>query len=56
LSNSPSLSKGTTIALQDLNNPPLLVVTPTADDYLLRPNISVCNIKTLTNNIKRFLG
>jgi predicted AAA+ superfamily ATPase len=28
LSNSPALSKGTTIALHDLNNPPLLVVTP----------------------------
>jgi predicted AAA+ superfamily ATPase len=56
LSNSPALSKGTTIALQDLNNPPLLVVTPLADDYLLKPNISVCSIQTLTNNIKRFLG
>ena len=56
LSNSPALSKGTTIALQDLNNPPLLVVTPTADDSLLKPNISVCSIQTLTNNIKRFLG
>ncbi len=56
LSNSPSLSKGTTIALQDLNNPPLLVVTPKADDYLLKTNIIVCSIQTLTNNIKRFLG
>jgi predicted AAA+ superfamily ATPase len=56
LSNSPALSKGTTIALQDLNNPPLLVVTPLADDYLLKPNISVCSIQTLTNNLKRFLG
>jgi hypothetical protein len=56
LSNSPALSKGTTIALQDLNNPPLLIVTPTADDYLLKPTISVCSIKTLTNNIQRFLA
>jgi predicted AAA+ superfamily ATPase len=56
LSNSPALSKGTTIALHDLNNPPLLVVTPTACDYLLRPNMSVCSIQTLPNNIKRFLG
>ena len=56
LSNSPTLSKGTTIALNDLNSPPLLVVTPTADDYLLKPNIMVCSIQTLADNIKRFLS
>ncbi len=56
LSNSPTLSKGTTIALNDLNNPPLLVITPASDDYSLKPNITVCSIKTLTDNIKHFLG
>lgn len=56
LSSSPALSKGTTVSLADLNNPPLLVVTPTADDYLLKPNVWVCSIQTLSDNIRRILG
>lgn len=55
LSNSPTLSKGTTVALNDLSNPPLLVVTPSADDYLLKTNVRVCSIRTLADNIKQFL-
>lgn len=56
LSNVPQLGKGTTIALQDVGNPPLLVVTPSADDFQLRPNVFVCSIKTLIQNLERFLG
>lgn len=56
LSSSPALSKGTTVSLADLNNPPLLVVTPTADDYLLKPNVWVCSTQTLSDNIRRILG
>ncbi|GGD75014.1 ATPase [Emticicia aquatilis] len=56
LSSSPTLSKGTTISLADLNNPPLLLITPTADDYLLKPNVWVCSIQTLSDNIRRILG
>jgi predicted AAA+ superfamily ATPase len=54
LSDSPTLSKGNTISLQDLGNPPLLVVTPSAQDYQLRPNIWVCSIATLAQNLTKF--
>jgi uncharacterized protein len=55
LSNAPQLSKGTTVALQDLGNPPLLVVTPSADDFRLRPNVFVCSIKTLPLHLHSLL-
>ena len=53
LSNAPTLSRGTTTALQDLSNPPLFVVTPGSDDYSIRPNAWVCNVGTLPENLKR---
>jgi hypothetical protein len=55
LSNVPTLSKGTTLALNDLGSPPLLVVTPSADDFILRPNLWVCSLKTLDTHLLRFL-
>ena len=55
LSDRPQLSKGNTIALQDLGNPPLLIVTPNADLSQWNQNIWVCNIKTLPEQIKAFL-
>lgn len=55
LSNAPKLTRGTTIALQDLGNPPLLVVTPTAKDYELKENQFVCSIYTLAQNLAHFL-
>ncbi|MFN8347082.1 MAG: ATP-binding protein [Spirosomataceae bacterium] len=55
LSNVPQLSRGTTVALQDLNNPPLLIVTPQSEDYQLRPNVFVCSIKTLSQHIHHYL-
>lgn len=54
LSDSPTLSKGNTISLQDLGNPPLLIVTPSAQDYQLRPHIWVCSIATLAHHLTRF--
>lgn len=54
LSDSPTISKGNNIALNDLNNPPLLIVTPSATDYQLKPNIWVCSISTLSQNLTRF--
>lgn len=53
LSNNPTLRKGNTVALHDLGNPPLLVVTPSADDDLLRPNVWLCNIVTLPAHLKK---
>jgi predicted AAA+ superfamily ATPase len=55
LSNTPEITRGTTIALQDLGGPPLLVVTPEASDFPLKEQIFVCSLTTLTNNINRFL-
>lgn len=54
LSTLPTLSKGNTVALQDLGNPPLLVVTPSAADDELRPNVFLCSVATLPNWLKRF--
>lgn len=54
LSDSPTISKGNTIALQDLGSPPLLIVTPSANDYALKPNVWVCSIATLSKNMTRF--
>ncbi len=54
LSNNPTLSRGNTLAINDLENPPLLVVTPTSDDYQLRPNVWVCSVKTLPNALRKF--
>jgi uncharacterized protein len=53
LSNAPTLSRGTTVALQDLGNPPLLVVTPGSADYPIRPNAWVCSVGTLPDQLKR---
>ncbi|MCE6990715.1 ATP-binding protein [Dyadobacter sp. CY323] len=53
--NSPSLSRGNTLAQQDLGNPLLLVVTPSAEDYLLRENIQVCSIATVKNYLNAAL-
>ena len=54
LSDSPTLSKGNNLALNDLGNPPLLIVTPSAADYQQKPNIWVCSIATLAQNLTRF--
>lgn len=54
LSDSPTISRGNTIALTDIGNPPLLIVTPSATDFQLKPNVWVCSIKTLSQNLARF--
>ena len=54
LSDSPTISKGNTVSLQDLGNPPLLIVTPSANDYILKPNVWVCSIATLSKHMSRF--
>jgi len=53
--NSPVLSRGNTLAQEDLGSPPLLVVTPSAEDLNLRENVTVCNIGTLAGHLKRLL-
>ena len=54
LSNQPTISKGNTVALQDLGNPPLLVVTPSAADDELRLGVHLCNVTTLPDRLKQF--
>lgn len=56
LSDTPMLSKGTTIALQDLGNPPLLVVTPSAATYQLRQQVIVCAVATLADQLTKLLA
>lgn len=45
--NSPNISKGNTLAIEDLGAKLNLVVTPQADDYWYRSNLRVCNISTV---------
>ncbi len=45
--NSPSISKGNTLAINDLSAKLNLVVTPQADDYWHHANLRVCNISTV---------
>ncbi len=53
-SNAPKLSKGNLIAATDLGNVPILVVTPSAEDYPLAENTRVCSIRTLKTNLQTF--
>jgi uncharacterized protein len=45
--NAPNISRGNTVAIQDLDANINLVVTPQADDYWFRPNLRVCNLTTM---------
>lgn len=45
--NSPNISKGNTLAIEDLGAKLNLIVTPQADDYWYRSNLRVCNISTV---------
>lgn len=53
-SNAPKLSRGNNIALEDLGGIPLIVVTPSAEDYRMAENTKVCSMKTLNENFKEF--
>ncbi len=56
LSNTPAISRGATIALQDVGNPPMLVVTPEATDFYLREGIEVCSLQTLKKSIEKYIA
>lgn len=47
--NTPTLSRGNTVAMDDLNAHQNLIVTPQADDFWLRKNLRVCNLTTVWN-------
>jgi predicted AAA+ superfamily ATPase len=54
-SNSPVLSRGNTLAQEDMGSPLLLVVTPSAEDFNLRENVTVCSIATVAAHLKKLL-
>jgi uncharacterized protein len=56
LNNSPTIEKGNTIAINDLGNPPLIIITPEAIDYSPRVNVYVCSMATLDDTLERFWG
>jgi hypothetical protein len=45
MSSAPTLSKGNRIALNDLGNPPLVIIAPEAGDYPIEENIRVCGLE-----------
>jgi len=49
-SNSPHLTKGNFIAIEDLKSPINFVITPSSDDYLVKENVRVCSIKSFIFN------
>lgn len=52
--NAPKITKGTTVASQDLDNIPVLVVTPFAtEDYELSPTTKVTDFKRLFNHLSQ---
>jgi len=50
LSDSPNLSRGNTIAFEDLNTPMNYVITPSSDDYLFKERVRVCSLKAFIAN------
>jgi predicted AAA+ superfamily ATPase len=50
--NAPTLSRGNYIASRDLGNIPLLVVTPSAQDFRIDAQAQVCSLATLWQHLK----
>jgi predicted AAA+ superfamily ATPase len=55
-SNSPKLTRGSRIAMQDLGNIPLLVITPSATDFNLATDIQVCSIATMQEHVEKYVS
>lgn len=49
-SSSPKISRGTTIAFDDLNTSQNFVVTPNSDDYPIRDHVRVCSLTDFLNS------
>jgi uncharacterized protein len=52
-SNNPTLSKGNTVAMEDLKANLNLIVTPQAEDYWLKNYLRVCSLKTVWNYLEQ---
>lgn len=46
LSNAPSLSRGNTVAFDDINARMNFILTPGSDDFLSKRNLRICSLKT----------
>ena len=53
-SNSPKISVGNHTAAKDLGGIPMLVVTPSAGDYKMSPNVQVCDLASLNTHLREF--
>jgi hypothetical protein len=51
-SSAPYLTKGNSIAINDLNTENNFIITPHSDDYPVNKNVTVCNLKTF---LKKYL-
>lgn len=49
--NSPSISKGTYLAMKDLKIDKLHVITPSADTYPISPNVDVTNLRQFLSTL-----
>ena len=47
---APSMTKGFTLSIEDLGTENNFIITPQSDDYLIRKNIRVCNMKDFITN------
>ncbi|GAB4038059.1 ATP-binding protein [Spirosoma gilvum] len=52
--NAPRLSRGNYIASRDLGAIPILVITPSAEDFQLDEQAQVCSLATVWKQLKRF--
>jgi hypothetical protein len=53
---SPSFSTGNTRAINTLKTQTNFIVTPASDDYLIRENVRVCNLKDFLSNYLPGIG
>lgn len=52
--NAPTLSRGNYIASRDLGTIPLLVVTPSAEDFRLDQQVQICSLATVWQHLSAF--
>jgi hypothetical protein len=43
---TPGLTKGNTIAINDLDSEINFIITPESDEYNIKENITVCSLRT----------
>jgi predicted AAA+ superfamily ATPase len=51
MSGNPTLSRSNRLALEDLNNPPLLIVVPGNEILPIRPEVTICGLGQIEKQI-----